>query len=468
MAAAPAALAQSPDGELVKVVILSRHGVRSPLVNQTELQKWTASKWPTWTCAGDKPWCPGCLTPEGAILAKQMGYYYRDHYKLFPAGCPATDHLYFWADTDQRTLVTGAALLTGLLDENCAYQPYLNWYKPSAKAAKKGKAAPDPDHCKPPAVDRIFHPVTNLRRKTDVVACTLDVPRAKREMSAQIPGLLASTSQPLSVAKCKLQCCLDGKCEPEWWKACSPPQEPPACTLEPTSTGVAASPKDAPTKVQLTGPARIASTFAEIVLLEWANRFPMSENRLEPADIIGFGRTSFDDMVDMFRLHTEAFNVEQRTPYVAKLQGSRLLTKILQALEEESDGKEGSAPAAAKFVAYVGHDTNISNLGAVLGLEWEQSPYKKNQTPPAGALIFELRTKDGNKFVHALYAAQPPRPCVTPSCTPETKPGLEPTPTWAGLPPAAVPTVLKSYSLKEFGDEVRQARRDGIVEACWK
>lgn len=35
---------------LVKLVILSRHGVRAPILTKEELAPWTASKWPTWTC----------------------------------------------------------------------------------------------------------------------------------------------------------------------------------------------------------------------------------------------------------------------------------------------------------------------------------------------------------------------------------------------------------------------------------
>src|SRR5262249_22519871 len=41
--------AQSPD-TLVRVVILSRHGVRSPLVDPQVLATWTASPWPVWLC----------------------------------------------------------------------------------------------------------------------------------------------------------------------------------------------------------------------------------------------------------------------------------------------------------------------------------------------------------------------------------------------------------------------------------
>ena len=43
----------------------------------------------------------------------------------------------------------------------------------------------------------------------------------------------------------------------------------------------------------------------------------------------------------------------------------------------------------------------------MLSLSWRQAGYQTNQTPPAGALIFELRQTDaGARNVHTYYAAQ--------------------------------------------------------------
>jgi 4-phytase/acid phosphatase len=388
IAAVPSALAQeqavqAPSGALLKVVILSRHGVRSPIVKQPDLNTWSASGWPAWRCPTLKPFCdPGELTFRGASLAKQMGEYYRS-YELFPAaGCPPEDDLFFWADTDERTLATGQALLKGLLP-GCEDAP-ARYMRSHAKKSPDDK-------------DKIFHPVTGHG------SCKLDVDRAEKDMLKQAGGSFARylerIRKPLKMAQCTLQCCLDGECK-SWWQACGLKQEPPACTLKPPCTAcLGVYPADAPTRIEFNGSARVASTFAEIVLLEYANGFPERD--------VGFGRVGKDEMYEMFRAHTEAFEVEQRTPYIAKLQGSRLVTKMLLALAGMRDGKEGTAPAQAKFVAYVGHDTNIANVAAMLGLAWEQPPYQKNQTPPAGALIFELRKGgDGKEKVYAFYAAQ--------------------------------------------------------------
>src|SRR5579859_3772099 len=88
--AAPSAMAD----RLVKVVILSRHGVRSPIPSQAELETWTASTWPAWNCATSpaiRVCASGELTPRGRALAEQMGVYYRTYLSdlLPPPHCPA-------------------------------------------------------------------------------------------------------------------------------------------------------------------------------------------------------------------------------------------------------------------------------------------------------------------------------------------------------------------------------------------
>jgi 4-phytase/acid phosphatase len=43
----------------------------------------------------------------------------------------------------------------------------------------------------------------------------------------------------------------------------------------------------------------------------------------------------------------------------------------------------------------------------MLGLSWLQPSYQKDQTPPAGALVFELdQLRSGLRYVSAFYVAQ--------------------------------------------------------------
>jgi 4-phytase / acid phosphatase len=348
-----------PTGRLVKVVILSRHGVRSPIPSQSELDSWTASQWPIWHCPTkenpNKVCASGQLTPRGATLAQQMGTYYRSYLAelLRPDQCPAQDDVFFWADLDERTRDTGEALLGG--------------FRPNCDVTKYFHTA------EPPAPDRIFHPVTSAGR------CTLNAARAEAEIHSRTGGNPATfisrhgLEYELAIAQKTLQCCQPRLCQTAWDKTCRRPPPPPnTCTLtNNVPSCVVAHPETGPaTRVLLGGALRVASTFAELLLLEYANGFPQGA--------VGWGRITRAELSQVFRLHTMAFDLEQRTPYIAKRQGSMLLKKILLALQGTTDNKPGTAPPGARLVAYVGHDTNISNVArlvvAAAGLSEEPDP----------------------------------------------------------------------------------------------
>lgn len=383
---APAAMAnvavtQAPR-TLIRLVILSRHGVRSPIPSEAELESWTAaSPWPVWNCASataTKVCQSGELTPRGAALAEQMGAYYRAYLAglLSPDQCPGKNEVFVWADHTERTEKTGLALLRGFRPK-CTTSLYFH--------AAAGK---------PP--DRIFHPVVATGR------CNLDAARAEHEILARAGGSLshvtASLEAELATLQSVLQCCQTRLCQATWHACRLPQSASKVCKLGARlpSCVVPHPQAEAPTDVLLGGTLRVASTFAELLLLEYANGFPTND--------VGWGRITRDEMTPVFRVHTTAFDLEQRTPYIAKRQGSALVEKILLALEGKSDG---TAPRGAKFVAYVGHDTNISNVAAMLGLSWQQTGYQKDQTPPAGALMFELhQSRTGLRYVSIFYVAQ--------------------------------------------------------------
>ena len=62
-----------PEETLQRVVIVSRHGVRAPIVSLVERSSWASDPWPTWS----EP--DGNLTARGTLLAEQMGRYYRQY-----------------------------------------------------------------------------------------------------------------------------------------------------------------------------------------------------------------------------------------------------------------------------------------------------------------------------------------------------------------------------------------------------
>ncbi|MEP6679118.1 MAG: histidine-type phosphatase, partial [Betaproteobacteria bacterium] len=102
--------------------------------------------------------------------------------------------------------------------------------------------------------------------------------------------------------------------------------------------------------------------------------------------------------------------VIERTPYVARRRGSSLLARVASALTGSAVGGVAAPDPLvrdASFVAFVGHDTNLANLGGMLEATWSMPGWPVNETPPAGALWLELRRQpDGRQWVYASYVAQ--------------------------------------------------------------
>jgi len=152
----------------------------------------------------------------------------------------------------------------------------------------------------------------------------------------------------------------------------------------------------------LEGALPIGSTTSELLLLEYTDGLPM------PA--VGWGRVTPDALRETLRIHTAHYDLTERTSYLARRKGSALLAKVAAAV---TDGHEAGFPTVdhavreAKFVAYIGHDTNIWNLAGMLEVSWLQPGYQRNQTPPAGALVFEVRrAPDRTLLVYTSYVVQ--------------------------------------------------------------
>ncbi len=349
----PAAPAQHERGELVRMVILSRHGVRSPTGTPEALARWTVSKWPDFKVP------PGHLTARGGDLVQLMGVYYRDYLAeqgLFTrAGCPAQERVHVHADVDQRTQVTAERILEGFAP-GCGLP------------VRKADSERDP----------LFHPVeANL--------CKFNLEQARDAVMQRAGGDFAALARKerdaLHELQGILQCCTPRTCD----KSFGGPGGP--CKLPALPTRL----KVDPAKVSLEGGLAIASTYSEILLLEYGNGFAGKE--------FGFGRADVAKMQQGFKLHVLAFDIVQRAPYIAQHQGSMLLGKITDAL--------ASAAGDPRLVLFAGHDTNIANVAAMLGANWHLPGYQPNQTPPGGALAFELRRgRDGQLRVYGSYLAQ--------------------------------------------------------------
>ena len=105
-------IASSGSAKLKFVVILSRHGVRSPTGSPAQLNAYSSAPWPAWSVA------PGYLTAHGYQLMQIFGAYDRlqlsNQGLLSASGCEDAAGVTIYADSDQRTRETGKALAAGL------------------------------------------------------------------------------------------------------------------------------------------------------------------------------------------------------------------------------------------------------------------------------------------------------------------------------------------------------------------
>ena len=357
---------KSSQGEeaLVKLVIVSRHGVRTPIPPSSQLAHWAAAPWPDWK----QP--PGALTPRGAELARIMGAYYRRYASegqaTTAAGCPP---VYVYADLTERTEATAKALIEGFAP-NCGY---------TYRTRTDGK------------VDPLFHPLeAGVCRLDPMVAQTRLLERSGGDLNRITRDLKA----PFDALQSMLQCCSPS--------LCSALGRGDKCTLGDLPTVM--SPLADGSGLAVMGSLAIASTTAEILLLEYADNLPMGE--------VAWGRATLPQLRETWRLHTEYFDLTQRTPYLARRMGSALMFKVAAAVTSARSlgfGVVDPAVRDAKLVAYVGHDTNIWNLAGMLDVSWLQTGYQRNQTPPAGALVFEVRElPDKKQKVYTSYVSQSP------------------------------------------------------------
>ena len=101
--------------ELLNVVVVSRHGVRSPTQSAEKLHGWSDKKWSAW------PVAPGLLTSRGFYLVKATWKLNRSRAPFTYGVCPKPEDVQIIADVDERTRKTAEALNEGLYP-TCGYK----------------------------------------------------------------------------------------------------------------------------------------------------------------------------------------------------------------------------------------------------------------------------------------------------------------------------------------------------------
>ena len=363
MPASAEILPTPPGWQIERALLVNRHGVRSPTAPNEQLDKHSATPWPTW------PVEPGFLSPRGEELMRLMGGYYRVLYGgrgLVQADdCPTAGTVAAWTDLSQRTRTSGAALLAGMYPR-CANLPLRN---------QANFTVPDP----------LFNP-------QPTASCPMDLAANRAAILARVGGSFASVQRDNAAALSMMQSVL---CPADATRGAGGG----SCGEAGMPTSIVGGTEDG---VRLRGPLGYASTAAETFLMQAAEGMP--------EDQVAWGRLAHDAALrELLTLHQLDQDLTQKTKPIAQQRGSNLLT-LIGAILVNGHSFPGHAatgqPVRLGFL--VGHESNIHNVAALLGLTWQIPGFLPGEATPGGALAFEQfrEVRSEKRYVRIAYYAQ--------------------------------------------------------------
>ncbi|USJ01718.1 histidine-type phosphatase [Xanthomonas prunicola] len=334
--------ASAQTAQLERVVVVFRHGVRAPLQGEAAAAHYADQPWPQWSTPAS------LLTPHGRKGVRLSGEYLRQwlvqHALLPSSGCPANGSMSVWANTDQRTIDSGA-LLADALAPGCGIV-----------AGHREAGSNDP----------LFRPIEAGTVPFDAAAAVASI----RQQTGGPAALLQGHAAELQALQQILGCTQT---------PCDFAQMP--STLAPSVNGRG---------LALGGPIDLTSGTGEVLLLQYAEGLPLSQ--------VGWGRATPERLAQVSRLHALLFDIYARPHYMASRSGAPLAREVLQ--------RFGDAQAP-KISLFVGSDTHIAALSGLLGVHFHLPGYGADDPPPGGALLLGLwRQPDGTRVVRARYLAQ--------------------------------------------------------------
>jgi 4-phytase/acid phosphatase len=343
---AQAVQAQPPQQTLQYMVVLSRHGLRTPLWIPEQADQYAAQPWPKW----DVPL--GNLTARGKTQMQIVGAYDRDYLQqtglLTQRGCMEASRFYFHSDAMERDIESARALARGML--------------PNCEVPIHGLPEGQPDPLFKPREAGVGH---------------YDAAIADAELLVRLGGNakeLLKTLRPgvESVEEILLGCKPNATCPAAGSKVKRLPIEP----VEEVVSAVKA---------------------VDSFLMEY-------QGALDSKDV-GWGRVDTSKLGELRKFKAEADDLGL-TSYAARATSSNLLDHLLLSLQQAQSGKGipgalGQPGDKALFV--LGHDTDIQRIARLLNLSWALNGNVPHETPPGCALIFELWGDSSGKQTVRVY-----------------------------------------------------------------
>lgn len=343
------------DDRLERVVILMRHGVRAAMTSPAELQRWNGRPWPAFAVP------PGQLTGNGERLVTLLGRYYRARYRASGLLTATDCAVFYHANTPQRTQATAAALARGLTPD-------------CGSVVHRVPAGPDP----------LFDaPLTPIAPP--------DPERIRVAMAGRIGGDLAAWDARQRAALARFEALLlhcAATCT-EADRARAPRR------LDRTPIGWT---RTADGIVEPTSPALQVASIAESLMMGYADGHNFAARGW------GFDRTA---LTEALVVHGAGIDLRLRTPEVGRQASSYLARRIVATLQDDP-GTDAAIGGDARIVVLAGHDTTITMLAGLLGLDWLLPSYAAGQAAPGGALVFERWRQAGTgvPYVRIAYIAQ--------------------------------------------------------------
>ncbi len=357
--------------KLEYVVLLHRHGVRSPLVSLADLGEYSA-----------QPWHPlsvplGYLTEHGRIEMRMTGEWDREYLlrKGLIAGTPGCGDaakFYFHADAIQRDLESARAVALTMFP-NC-----------NVPIHSSPAGTPDP----------MF-------------------------LSADAPGLV---DRELAGAA------FEGRTGSDPWLILKSHASDVAIAQKilsgngpaPKKTLLTPVPPKGDRYARAIGPLTPDNYITDALLLEYEEGYPPSET--------AWGRMNETNLPAVLILQQAFTDLVWDNVPIARARGSNLLAHMLRSMQQEVSGHavEGALgnPGDAGLVV-LGHDSDFGHIATMLNLSWILEGFPPKATPPGAAMMFEIwREESGKRTVRLSIvgqAIQQIRDSVSPVKTPPMK-----------------------------------------------